>query len=563
MKYKFLLILLCFVITNVNARQVITGIVTDKETSLPVESVSAELLQLPDSITIESIITNTDGTFMFFKADTAKNYCLRIKHVSYKTLVLPITKKNGSMINNVGTIAIEPSVFNFKEVVINGSKVRVTELADRTIYGVSNDMKKTSTDGLDVLRKIPSVQVDYFNENITVDGKSNIKIEVDGVTRDKEFLKKLHPSQVDKMEIVTNPSGKYDADVDAVINVVTIKEMRYGLKGNENTQLVPYGTNTYLGRFNGGLDYGMEKISYYIAANGGARKFNFFNTLNRSTDTTSLFRTGNQPSKNFNENINAGLIYDPDTKNNLNFNIAINGSKGISDADNFNFNTDAKKQVSIYEATNHAVTINNGLTTSLFYKHKFDNKTQHGYEIETNYYHSLNNDNKTISQNINYTSDTIELTRSPYQTEENKTKSQNLYTQANYTLPFDSVYTFMIGVSGNYNQSNTNNSGYLNNNPNLNYTETRGGSFTELSKTFRKGSAKIGARVEVAHVSINSEVSHYFSPLPYANAFYKINQRNSIKINYSRRVIRPTPFRLTNIPAGTPPPPRFQPPLSK
>jgi len=539
MNTRILILLLCLIAGKVNAVQVITGKLTDKETSKPIEMASVELLQLPDSTMVETITTNSEGSFIFYKTDTAKSYCLRIRQLSYKTMVVPVIRKRGSLINNVGAIALEPTVYNIKEVVINGSKVRVTELPDRTVYGISGDMKKTSTDGLDVLRKVPSVQVDYFNENVTVDGKTNIKIEVDGVTRDKEYLKKLHPSQVDKLEIITSPSGKYDADVDAVINVVTIREMRYGLKGNENFQIVPNGQETFLGRANSSLDYGLAKISYYVAANGGGRKFNFNNTLDRTTDTSALHRFGTQPSENYNWNVNGGLIYDPDDKNNLNFNVSYNGSFGSSRADNFSEVYADKSLISKFETVTHSDNKNAGITTSLFYKHKFDKKTEHGYEVEANYYNSLYNDNTSRYKNF-FAVDTM-----PWQTEENKTKTQNAYIQSNYTLPFDSVYTFEIGISGNYNQFTVNNISSLTNAPNLDYKEARGGSYTELSRTLKKGSIKLGMRIEAAHVIINSNSKNdYFSPLPYANGQYKINQRTSLKLVYSRRVIRPSSSQL-------------------
>jgi hypothetical protein len=286
---KILIALLCFVAVNVSARQVITGSLTDKETTKPVEGAIVELLQLPDSSTIEMSKTSSEGLFMFYKADTVKTYCLRAKHMIYKTTLYVVPKKKG-MINNVGTINLDPKMFSFKEVVVNGTKVKVTELGDRTIYGIPDGIKKTSTDGLDVMRKVPSVQVDYLNENITVNGKSNIKIEVDGVTRDKEYLKKLHPSQIDKMEVITSPSGKYDADVDAVINIVTNPAMRFGLKGMVNVMALPVSTENYMGRASGSLDYGLEKISYYVAANGMLQHFDIMSTMNRVTGANGLDR---------------------------------------------------------------------------------------------------------------------------------------------------------------------------------------------------------------------------------------------------------------------------------
>ena len=199
----------------------------ESESGKPVEAATVELLQLPDSSSVEGVYTNSEGTFTLMKADTAHRYCLRVRMLNFKISKVSVPAKTGSRIINVGQIALPPSSIALKEIIVNGSKIKVTELPDRTVYGIPSDLKKISTDGLDVLRKVPSVQVDYLNEEIKVDGKTNIKIEVDGVTRDKDFIKKLHPSQIDKMEVITSPTGKYDADVDAVINIITIREMRY------------------------------------------------------------------------------------------------------------------------------------------------------------------------------------------------------------------------------------------------------------------------------------------------------------------------------------------------
>ena len=182
---KILIVLFCLITVSVNARQVITGSLIDKETSKQVEGASVELLQLPDSSVVETVASSSEGLFLFYKADTTKTYCLKVRHLAYKTIAVSIAKKK-AMINNVGAVSVEPKTFNFKEIVVNGSKIKVTELGDRTIYGIPDGIRKTSTDGLDVIRKVPSVQVDYLNENITVNGKSNVKIEVDGVSRDKE-----------------------------------------------------------------------------------------------------------------------------------------------------------------------------------------------------------------------------------------------------------------------------------------------------------------------------------------------------------------------------------------
>jgi hypothetical protein len=542
---KILIVLLGMLALNAHARQVITGSLTDKETSKPVEGANVALLQLPDSSAVELTKTNSEGLFLLYKADTVKTYCLKVDHMSYKTTLLAIQRKK-SMINNMGAITLEPKTFSFKEVVVNGTKVKVTELGDRTIYGIPDGIKKTSTDGLDVLRKVPSVQVDYLNENITVNGKSNIKIEVDGVTRDKEYLKRLHPSQIDKMEVITSPSGKYDADVDAVINIVTNPAMRFGLKGMVNVMALPLSSENYMGRASGSLDYGLEKISYYVAANGMLQNFGINTEMERTAGINDLQRNTTMGMKGNNQNVNAGLIYDPDELNNLNLNVSYNGNASKTNSDAWNYNSSTGLLNNITRTLSNTNSNNDGLTSSLFYKHKFDKKTQHGFEVELNYYNSLNNSSSTDYQNINYNPmDTAEIYRSAWLNEKSKTNTQTFTGQTNYTLPFDSVYSFNIGASTNFNKYSIDNTSSLVSAPNLLYTDLRLGGYAELSKNFKKGSIKIGSRFENSHIVLNSSTnSNYFSPLPYANGSLKFDDNNSIKLSYSRRVIRPSASQL-------------------
>jgi len=542
---KFFLVLSCMIALNASARQVITGVLTDKETSQPVEGGNVELLQMPDSSSVEIFKTNSDGLFIFYKSDTTNTYCLRVKHMIYKTISLPVVPKKKSMINNVGFVTLEPNTFNLKEIVVNGFKVSVTELGDRTVYGIPEGIQKTSTDGLDVLRKVPSVQVDYLYEDITVNGKSNIKIEVDGITRDKGYLKRLHPTQISKMEVITSPSGKYDAEVDAVINIVTNPAMRYGLKGMAYVGAFPIASNSYLGLVNGSLDYGLEKISYYVAANGISQNIEMNTDMQRIADANSSKQLSSQMYKGVMSSVNLGFIYDPDELNDINFNIAYNNTKTNSDNNAWNYNT-TNGMNSIFKTVSNSENKNGGLTTSLFYKHKFDKKTQHGFEAELNYYNSLKNGTTSNFQNIYYNaSDTSEQYQNPWQQENSNTKVQTITGQSNYTLPFDSLYFFNVGVSTNYNKYITDNTSTILVASDMNYSDLRLGGYAELSRTLKKGSIKVGSRFESSHVVINSSDPHnYISLLPYVNGFYKINDDNSLKLAYSRRVIRPTTDQL-------------------
>ncbi len=545
MKTKLILILFLVAATSGFARKVITGHVLSLEDKVPVETAIVDLLQLPDSAKIETFYTNTEGLYTLMKADTTKKYCLKIAKSFFVTQIVDINLNTPGRIVNIGNTELVPSIYNLKEITVNGSKIQVKELPDRTIYGISTDMKKTSTDGLDVLRKVPTVQVDYFNENITVEGKSNIVIEVDGITRDKSYLKKLHPSQVDKMEVITNPTGKYDADVDAVINIITNHEMSYGLKGMFNGAIAPNSLDNYMGRANASLDYGLKKISFYVSGNGGLGKIDFINNMTRTSGIDGLNRTGDTKANFRNGNANVGFIFDPNEYNNLSVNVAYNGSG--SNSDNYQMNSISQNNsvLSKNEIYSTSDNVNSGLNSSIFYKHIFDKKKDHSLEFETKMNTSLKNLNNSDYYSIFLDQNDNELSRSATQYEENNTSSSAINSRVTYNLPFDSVYNFNTGISVDYNYNYINNIRSGSNVPNLENINLKGSLFAELSKSFKKGSAKIGSRLEVSKVTINkTNVNNYVSPLPYANLQYKINDNNTLKLNYSRRVFRPSNSQL-------------------
>ena len=543
---KVIVLLFCLTLVfQANARLVLTGVVTDKQDTKPVEGATVELLLLPDSTAVESIKSNSEGLFMLYKADTVSAFCLRIRHLIYKEFMLPVPRKTSGMINNLGTLALEPAQFNLKEIVVKGVKVSVTELGDRTVYGIPEGIQKTSTDGVDVLRKIPSVQVDYLNEDITVNGKSNIKIEVDGISRDKGYLKRLHPSQISKLEIITSPSGKYDSDVDAVINVVTNPAMRYGLKGMAYAGAFPISTDSYVGLLNGSLDYGLEKISYYVAANGIVQNVGIQSDMTRTAGSDIISQSGNQNVNVGLSNVNVGFIYDPDEKNDISFNLAYN-NMGIDMTNDSWYHNTVSNIPSMYKTESTSNQNSGGLTSSLFYKHSFDKKTQHGLEAEIKYYNSLGNQTETDFRNFYYdAADSTELYHTSLQKELSKTNVKTLTGQTNYNLPFDSVYFFNVGINGNWNNYVIDNTSALPSVVDMNYTDGRLGGYAELSRTLTKGNLKVGSRFETSRVVINGSSPHtYYSLLPYLNGFWRLNPNNSIKLAYSRRVIRPSTDQL-------------------
>ena len=194
-------------------------------------------------------------------------------------------------------------------------------MVDRTVYAIPEVIAKSSSNGYDILKKIPQVNVDFQN-NITLNGSSNFIIQVDGRQRDREYLNKLLPSDIQSIEIISNPSGKYEGNIDGVINIILKKEARYGMNGNVGLSIKPFNKPTT--QATGSLDYAMGKITFYVTA------FTFSQRLRINSSTINNFKMNDSTSNMSGKggikmpswSINTGFDYYINDKNNLSFNIS-------------------------------------------------------------------------------------------------------------------------------------------------------------------------------------------------------------------------------------------------
>ena len=148
-----------------------------------------------------------------------------------------------------------------RKLLLQRERIKGKEMVDRTVYAIPEVIAKSSTNGYDILKKIPQVNVDFQN-NITLNGTTNFIIQVDGRQRDREYLNKLLPTDIQSIEVITNPSGKYEGNIDGVINIILKKEARYGMNGNVGLSLKPFNKPT--SSATGSLDYAMGKITFYV-----------------------------------------------------------------------------------------------------------------------------------------------------------------------------------------------------------------------------------------------------------------------------------------------------------
>ena len=539
---KKVLFSLLLIISLTSQAQNIKGKVCYEKDKSPVQFASVALVQLPDSTMITGVITLTDGGFMLEKVKPG-NYFLKASFVGYKAngknVIVDATNKEIT----VDTIYLAEIITSLKEVTVSAERIKGKEMVDRTVYAIPEVIAKSSTNGYDILKKIPQVNVDFQN-NITLNGSSNFIIQVDGRQRDRDYLNKLLPSDIQSIEIISNPSGKYEGNIDGVINIILKKEARYGMNGNAGLNVKPINKPTV--QATGSLDYSMGKITFYITGFTYLQKLNI-NTTNTSNfvmnDSTSRM-SGTGALKVTSSSVNTGFDYYMNDKNNLSFSISY---KPIDQDINIPGETFLYKS-SVPLNTVLSQSVNNvhsdETAASLFYKKTFKKPVQE-FTAETNlYWFKSNAGNDFTNIRYLYNSDT-EI--NSYSRLEDDINNRNYFSvKLNYVQPLGmsakietgyQLYSQQMSYLFNINNQETSNL--------FKYNEVRNSVYGGITWNLKKIGFQAMLRVENSHIKADSVTApNYTCFLPSANLQYKFSASHNLKFTYNRRINRPGIYNM-------------------
>jgi hypothetical protein len=535
MKY-LITILLLFSSLIVHAQTIKGKVCLEKDKS-PVAFASVALYLLPDTSMVTGGITLTDGGYSIEKIKPG-NYFLRASFVGYRPNGKAVNVTDNQHEIVVDTIYLGEITTSLNEVTVVGERLKGKEMVDRTVYAIPAVVAKASVNGYEVLKKIPQVNVDFQN-NITLNGSSNFIIQVDGRQRDKEFLAKLQPSDIENIEIVSNPSGKYEGNVDGVINIILKKEARYGINGNVGLSIKPF--NKVTSSVTGSLDYAMGKITFYVTG------YSFTQKLDITSKNNSLFLQNDSAANLFGKggikvsqtSVNTGFDYYMNDHNNLSFNINI---KPVSQDVDLSSETGLFKSgipVNSISAINDNGTGSNEFTTSVFYKKTFSKPVEE-FTAEASWYrfHS-NDDNDFVNTRYLYNTDSVINTYLRYEYNLNE---RNYYsTKLNYVYPIGMNAKVEAGYQLYYQKMSYDFSINHETSSNLfEYDELRNSLYGGFTFNVKKLGVQTTLRVENSHISADSVSNpNYSCFLPSVNLQYKFSPSHNLKATYNRRINRP------------------------
>ncbi len=274
----------------------ISGAVIDSLTSTPIEYTSISVMG-EDNQVVTGGVTNSQGKFHIEKIRPG-NYSLKIEFMGYAPVIIPGISLSfrGSRTRDVGIIKLQPSAIELEAVKVIDDKPIFEFETDKLIYNSSDDIIADSGTAEDVLNKVPMVVVDQDGE-VTLRGNPNVKILVNGrpnrTGEGGNDVDNIPASLIDRVEVITSPSAKYDPDgMAGIINIVLKKGKYEGLNGSIkiNGKHNSYGS---IGDMNGFTAYGnykSEKWNLYssLSLNNRQRNMNGYRRVDTEYDATNI-----------------------------------------------------------------------------------------------------------------------------------------------------------------------------------------------------------------------------------------------------------------------------------
>ncbi len=482
-------------------------------------------------------------------------------------------KKDTISVNALDTVPYYDTTLD--DIVITTQKKLIQSDGATLTYNVSEDPEAATNNTLEILRKVPGVTVDA-NEDIKVNGQSSFKVYLNGkedpmMSGDiKTILKSMPASSIKKIEVISEPGAKYEAEgTGGILNIVTTtKQSLAGYMANLNLYLNNRGV--------GGGAYARTKVGNVTAsARLNYNNGNVFHSYNRSlrevenlnSDDNHLTATKSK-SRNGYDYVggNISLSWEPDTLNLFTF------SANLS-SNNFNSPTWSTMHMENISGTKiwelQRKTLNAfkwlGSSAQASYQHTFD-KTGHNLVLTYSYNYGMNKGNSVIETydiegNPNWND-------SPFSKNINNEYSGSHIVQIDYANPFSKKHLIEAGAKGNFNLNRGNNAPFYGENENsllideaqhvkLNQFKDILAAYASYTGNFGKWNVRGGLRYEFTRMGINYKIGKYndFTSklndlVPNLSVTYRLQDASNFRLAYQMRISRPglgvlNPYRNT------------------
>lgn len=540
----------------------VKALLIDNESN-PVIFSNVVLYEAKDS-SIVKVETSDEQGVVSFTSITYGDYFLKASYIGYEEInQSEIVLSESQRLVDLGRLAFQVSSVELEEAVITANRVLVEIKPDRTVFNVEGTINSVGDNGLGLLRKAPGVLVDN-NDNISVLSRSGVLIYVDGrrlpLTGDDltAYLSNLPAEQIDRIDIITNPGARYEAEGNAgIIDIRLKKDKNLGYNAS-------FGVNASQGRYgtasaNASGNYRNKKLNTFATINGGFGKRYHETVFTNRQNNFVLFENDFRLNNFSNSNYKLGTDFFISSKHTIGFLITGGSGHNISNGTN---NTEIASASSESKVDSILFAKNDGddsrINTNYNLNYTFDGKDNNlSIDLDYGQYNNRSNTEQPNTYLDASRSTTLSEVYNAFETPVN-------ITIATFTLDYEhEVWGGKLGVGTKGSRVNTDNTFRfydvvgqerdlnLRRSNQFDYAEDVYAAYLSYGRPLsKKLSFQAGLRSELTDAAGDLQAFltelqeppvelNYLSHFPSAGLTYEINKMNTVSLNYGRRINRP------------------------
>ncbi|MEP2024853.1 outer membrane beta-barrel family protein [Reichenbachiella sp.] len=547
-----ILILTSFAV-QAQTRTQIMGKVVDSESNMPVEFATVAVIDPETKKPITGATTSLEGTFAF--STTVTEFEIEISFIGFEKRVISDFQITNNRVD-LGTVVIKSDSKQLDEIVVQGEKSQTEFRIDKRVFNVGSDLSAAGASALDVLTNVPSVNVNIEGQ-VSLRGSTGVQILIDGkpsiltASNDGNALGSITADMIESVEVITNPSAKYEAEgTSGIINIVLKKEEKKGTNGSISINGgVPH--NHSIGF---SLNHRTEKFNLFSQFGVGYRELPRDKTAYNQdlvTDTT-IYSEGEEFRNEKFYNVILGTDYHINDRNviTLSGNYALELEDQPSETD-FSMVDGSGNVLSQWQRTEETEATNPKYQFDLQYKRDFEDHKDHDLLVSA----TGSFFGKTQS------SDFLDETTGGNENQDAQQKTETTFDEGKYTFKLD--YTkpfsdgFMLETGGQYLLNDVGNDYAVRNlvdgeyvidttqTNDFEYNQDVLGVYSTVAYEKNSWGLKLGLRIENTELNTllanTGETNHqnYTNFFPTIHTSYKLKESMSVQAGYSRRIYRP------------------------
>ncbi|MEJ6765121.1 MAG: TonB-dependent receptor [Flavobacteriaceae bacterium] len=562
-------ILLFFVLTSTsllysqNSEVIITGTVTDSETNIPLEYATISVFNVNSEDAINGVITDSNGEFSI---ELSKgNYDFKVEFISFKIKYYRNITVNNPL--SLGTIELSIDENILDEIEVIGEKTEIEIKLDKTVYNIGKDLTLKGSSVSDVLDNLPSIEVD-IEGNVSLRGNESVRILINGKPSglvgisSNEALKQFPSESVEKVEVITSPSARYNAEGTAgIINIILRRSKLTGFNGSLSLN------SGYPERYgvSANLNYRTKKLNFFnnIGYNTRTSEGSFINETEYYTNqaiNNFLNENGVRGSERNSNYLNTGIEYFISDKTSVVGSYVFRKSDGFTNNTN-NVNQNFNSISKFSERLEKESEIDDTNEFSINLTHDF-NKEGHVLTMDYQKEKSSENENGFISNSQ------LKPILTKYLSEKVNTDEiqESELFKIDYVLPIKKDGQFELGFRRSnqhqdidYLAKNEDLNGNFINDLNLSntllYNEKVNAFYTQYGNKKNKFSYLLGLRYEESKTAVKqlanntNNVKNYNDFFPTLNLSYQIKENETITFGYNRRIRRARSYFINPFPS--------------